>query len=125
MPLFVAALARAPVDPTHDLIRFLVVTGWRVSEARLIDWSQVNLRELAVAAHRQRDQETSELLSPDAALLIERQPGRAGAVFSNRAGSRCPTRICARRSVAVLDAAESRPRRLPRTACSEPSRRTR
>jgi integrase len=86
MPLFVAALATAPVDPVHDLLRFLTITGWRVSDARLLDWSVVDLKKLEVHLEDSVTKGRPTVLSTDAAALIDRQPGRAGAVFSNRAG---------------------------------------
>jgi integrase len=85
MPLFVTALARAPVDPVHDLLRFLTITGWRVSDARLLDWSVVDLKKLEVHLEDSVTKGRPTVLSTDAAALIDRQPGRAGTVFSNRA----------------------------------------
>jgi integrase len=86
MPLFVAELARAPVDPVHDLLRFLTITGWRVSDARLLDWSAVDLKKLEVRLEDSATKGRPTMLSSDAAALIDRQLGRAGTVFSNRAG---------------------------------------
>jgi integrase len=86
LPPYIAALARAPVDPLHDLLRFISVTGWRVSDARLLDWSQVSLKRLEVYLEDSATKGRPKALSTDAAALIARQPGRTGAVFSNSGG---------------------------------------
>ena len=85
LPKFLAALAKK-AGPVADLIRFLAVTGWRVSDARLLDWSQVNLKDLTVALQDSATKKRVRVLSADAAMLIDRQPGRVGAVFSRHAG---------------------------------------
>jgi integrase len=86
LPLYVAALAKAPADPLHDLLRFITVNGWRVSDARRLDWSQVDLRNLEVRLEDSVTKGRPNALSTDAAALIARQRGRAGAVFSNGGG---------------------------------------
>lgn len=85
LPKFLAALA-AETGPIADLIRFLAVTGWRVSDARRLDWAQVNLKKLEVRLEDSATKKRARVLSTNAALLIDRQPGRVGAVFSPRAG---------------------------------------
>jgi integrase len=87
LPKFLAALANEH-GPVGDLIRFLAVTGWRVSDARLLDWSEVDLKSLEVRLDDSPTKKRPRVLSADAALLIDRQPGRAGAVFSRPAFSR-------------------------------------
>ena len=85
LPLYVAALAKAPADPLHDLLRFITVTGWRVSDARLLDWSQVDLKKLEVQLEDSATKGRPKALSTDAAALIARQPGRTGASFPTAA----------------------------------------
>ena len=68
-----------------DLLRFLAVTGWRVSDARLLDWSQVDLKSLTVRLEDSETKKRARVLSADAAMLIDRQKGRVGAVFSRHA----------------------------------------
>ena len=72
--------------PLHDLLRFITITGWRVSDARLLDWTQVNLKNLEVYLEDSATKGRPKALSADAAALIARQPGRAGVVFSNGGG---------------------------------------
>ncbi|WP_161534416.1 tyrosine-type recombinase/integrase [Bradyrhizobium sp. LCT2] len=86
LPLYVAALAKAPVDAVHDLLRFLTITGWRVTDARLLDHAQVNLKTLEVHLEDSATKGRPTALSADAAALIARQPGQTGAVFSNGGG---------------------------------------
>ena len=86
LPLYVAALARAPIDAVHDLLRFLTITGWRVSDARLLGRAQVNLKELEVYLEDSATKGRPKALSADAAALIARQRGRTGVVFSNGGG---------------------------------------
>jgi integrase len=86
LPLFIAALAKAPADPVHDLLRFLTVNGWRVSDARLLDWSQVDLKNLVVRLEDSVTKGRPKAISTDAATLIARQPCRVGPVFSGRGG---------------------------------------
>jgi integrase len=86
LPRFVAALAKAPVDAVHDLLRFLTVTGWRCSDARLLDWAQVNLKKLEVHLEDSATKGRPKALSTDAAALIARQPGHVGCVFSGGGG---------------------------------------
>ena len=81
-----AALAKAPIDATHDLLRFLTITGWRVTDARLLDHAQVNLKTLEVYLEDTATKGRPTALSTDAAALIARQPSQTGAVFSNGGG---------------------------------------
>jgi integrase len=82
LPKFLGALAEE-TDACADLIRFLTVTGWRVSDARLLDWAQVDLksREVALMADS-ATKKRPRVLSADAAVLVDRQPGRLGSVFT-------------------------------------------
>jgi integrase len=84
LPKFLAALA-TETDATADLIRFLTVTGWRVNDARLLDWAQVDLQSREVHLQDSATKKRARVLSADAAVLIDRQPGRIGAVFSRYA----------------------------------------
>jgi integrase len=106
LPPYVAALAKARTDPLHDLLRFISVTGWRVSDARLLDWSQVNLKRLEVYLQDSATKGRPKALSTDAAALIARQPGRAGAVFSNRGGRPVDYKKLRETLAAVLRAAK-------------------
>jgi integrase len=82
LPKFLTALA-TETDACADLIRFLTVTGWRVSDGRLLRWAEINLqaREVTLAADS-ATKKRPRVLSTDAAVLIDRQAGRTGAVFS-------------------------------------------
>jgi integrase len=84
LPKFLAALA-PETDACNDLIRFIAVTGWRVNDARLLDWSQVDLPNRKVSLADSRTKKRGSVLSADAAVLIDRQGGRVGAVFSRHA----------------------------------------
>ncbi len=55
-------------------------------DARLLDWSQVDLKTLSVHLEDSATKGRPTALSTDAAALIARQPGRVGAVFSNGGG---------------------------------------
>jgi integrase len=81
LPKFLAALA-TETDACADLIRFLTISGWRVSDARLLDWAQVNLQSGEVRLEDSATKKRAKVISADAAVLIDRQPGRTGAVFS-------------------------------------------
>ena len=73
-------------DACGDLIRFLCITGWRVTDARRLDWSQVDLKNLEVDLQDSATKKRARVLSADAAMLIDRQHGRVGAVFSRHLG---------------------------------------
>jgi integrase len=64
LPKFLDALAKEP-GPVGDLIRFLAVTGWRVSDARLLDWSQVNLKSREVHLQDSATKKRARVLSAD------------------------------------------------------------
>ena len=85
LPPFLEALGGIET-PVGDLIRFLAVSGWRVSKARLLRWDQVDLKRLTVASRRHRDEEVGDSAIGTAAALIDRQEGRLGYVFSNTKG---------------------------------------
>jgi integrase len=108
LPKFLAALAKEQ-GPAGDLIRFLTVTGWRVSDARLLDWSQVNLKTLEVHLDDSATKKRARVLSADAAMLIDRQEGRVGAVFSRRGGNPISYEYLRERLTAVCLAAEIEP----------------
>ena len=85
LPPFLEALA-AINTPAGELIRFLAVSGWRVSKARLLRWDQVDLKRLAVQLGDTATKKSATVLSADAATIIDRQKGRLGYVFSNTHG---------------------------------------
>ncbi|MDX0431139.1 DUF4102 domain-containing protein [Sinorhizobium medicae] len=57
LPKFVAELVKVE-GPLGDLLRFIAVTGWRVSAARLLRFDQVNLSKLQVSLKTQRRRNT-------------------------------------------------------------------
>ena len=95
LPRFIEALP-AIDTPVGDLLRFMTVTGWRVSEARLLHWDDVDLGRLVARLPDTKTGAQDRQLSADAALLIDRQSGRSGFVFTGTNG-RSPLdyrRIC-------------------------------
>ncbi|WFU88738.1 tyrosine-type recombinase/integrase [Rhizobium sp. CC1099] len=85
LPKFLTALATVE-GAAGELIRFLAVSGWRVSEARLLRWDEVDLQRLVANLGDTKTGAQTRSLAADAAVLINRQPGRVGYVFTNRAG---------------------------------------
>ncbi|MDX0524930.1 DUF4102 domain-containing protein [Sinorhizobium medicae] len=85
LPKFVEQLVKVE-GPIGDLMRFIAVSGWRVSAARLLRFDQVDLSRLEVQIADKATKVHATALSTDAAALIERQPHRIGYVFSNRKG---------------------------------------
>ena len=85
LPPFLDALGDINT-PVGELIRFLAVSGWRVSKARLLRWDQVDLKRLTVNLGDTATKKSATVLSADAAALIDRQAGRLGYVFSNTRG---------------------------------------
>jgi integrase len=83
LPRFLAALAKQD-GPHADLIRFLTVSGWRVSEARMMRWDMVDLPRMIVNLPDTKTGKATRHLSTDAATIIDRQPRRVGFVFSAR-----------------------------------------
>ncbi|MGK9198927.1 tyrosine-type recombinase/integrase [Sinorhizobium meliloti] len=86
LPKFVEQLVKVE-GPMGDLLRFIAVSGWRVSAARLLRFDQVDLSRLEVRLDDKATKKNATALSTDAAMLIERQPHRIGYVFSQRKGS--------------------------------------
>lgn len=82
---FIEALGKVP-GPMGDLLRFLAVTGWRVTVARKLRWDQVDLKKLEVKLQNKSTKITATALSADAAMLIDSQPHRMGYVFSRSKG---------------------------------------
>jgi integrase len=87
LPRMIGALA-AVQTPVGELIRFLAVTGWRISEARLLTWDAVVFSSDGVfaALDDTKAGRQDRQLAADAAVLIDRQPHRLGYVFSNSNG---------------------------------------
>jgi integrase len=86
LPKFLAVLQKKPADdPMADLVRFLLVSGWRVSEGRLLRWEETDLSRLTAHIETKTGYQARQL-STDAATVIDRQKHRIGYVFSNRAG---------------------------------------
>ena len=81
LPRFIEALA-AIDSPIGDLLRFMTVSGWRISEARLLHWNDVDLGRLVARLSDTKTGAQDRQLSADAALLIDRQPYRSGFVFT-------------------------------------------
>jgi integrase len=85
LPKFIKALAA--VDGAHaDLIRFLAVSGWRVSEARLMTWDMVDLPRMVARLPDTKTGASTRALSTDAATILDGQTHRIGFVFSGRKG---------------------------------------
>ena len=74
--------------PVGELLRFLAVTGWRISEARLLTWDAIVFSSdgCFAALEDTKAGRQDRQLATDAAALIDRQPHRLGYVFSNSAG---------------------------------------
>jgi integrase len=81
MPKFVAALAETS-GPYIDLLRFLTVSGWRISEARGLTWAMVDLKRMVAHLPDSKTGATDRQLSADAATVIANQEHRNGYVFS-------------------------------------------
>lgn len=81
MPAFLEALENAPL-PYADLLRFLVITGWRISEARELRWDVVDLRRGVIRLSDTKTGAQDRQLSEDAATIIKRRSHVAGFVFS-------------------------------------------
>ena len=86
LPKFVKALANM-AGPHADLIRFLAVSGWRVSEGRLLTWDMVDLPRLVARLPDTKTGASARALSTDAASVIDQQAHRIGYVFSGRKGT--------------------------------------
>ncbi|MDL2398421.1 tyrosine-type recombinase/integrase [Rhizobium mayense] len=87
LPMFIAALGEVET-PVGELLRFLAVTGWRVSEARLLDWADVDLPRMLVRLPDSKIGAIDRPLSADAAMIVDQQPHRSGFVFSTTNGRR-------------------------------------
>jgi integrase len=85
LPKFVKALGDVE-GPYAELLRFLTVSGWRVSEARLLTWDMIDLPRLLARLPDTKTGASVRALSTDAATLIDRQKHRVGFVFSSRNG---------------------------------------
>ncbi|MGV8832956.1 MAG: tyrosine-type recombinase/integrase [Devosia sp.] len=72
MPAFIDALDGAPL-PYADLLRFLVITGWRISEARELRWDVVDLRRGVVHLGDTKTGAQDRQLSEDAVAIVKRQ----------------------------------------------------
>lgn len=86
LPAFVKALATFS-GPHADCIRFLTVTGWRVSEALSLTWDMVDLPRLVARLPETKTGASVRALSTDAATILDSQPHRVGFVFSSRRGT--------------------------------------
>ncbi|BCG94376.1 tyrosine-type recombinase/integrase [Mesorhizobium sp. 131-2-1] len=86
LPQFLKVLADVE-NECGDLIRYLTVSGWRVSEARLLTWDMVDLPKLVARLPDTKSGASVRALSTDAATIIDRQKHRLGFVFSGRKGS--------------------------------------
>jgi len=86
LPVFVKALA-AVEGPHGDCIRFLTVTGWRVSEALSLTWDMVDLPRLVARLPETKTGVSVRALSTDAATILDGQPHRVGFIFSGRRGT--------------------------------------
>ena len=87
LPRFIGVLGEVN-NAVGELLRFLVLSGWRISEARLLEWDYVNLPLLVVHLPDSKAGAITRPLSADAAALIDRQTHRTGFVFSGTHGRR-------------------------------------
>jgi integrase len=85
LPKFLAALADAE-GPHAEAVRFLTVTGWRVSEVTGLRWDMIDLQRQIARLPDTKTGQQVRALSRDATALIERQEHRHGYVFSPRNG---------------------------------------
>ena len=85
LPLFIAELNKQ-TGPHAECLRFLTVTGWRVSEALNLRFDMVDLGALSAKLPETKTGVQTRALSSDAAIIIDRQPHRVGYVFSGRHG---------------------------------------
>jgi integrase len=85
LPVFLENLGKQE-GATAELVRFLCVTGWRISKARLLRWDQVDLKRLTVNLQETETKKSATVLSADAAALVDRQSHRIGFVFSKTSG---------------------------------------
>jgi integrase len=85
LPKFVKTLADLE-GGCAELLRFLTVTGWRVTEARLLTWDMVDLQRLIARLPQTKTGAAVRALSSDAATLIDRQKHRVGFVFGDANG---------------------------------------
>lgn len=87
LPAFLKALATVE-GPHADCIRFLTVTGWRVTEALSLTWDMVDLPRLVARLPTSKTGAAVRALSTDAATIVDRQAHRVGFVFSSSKGRR-------------------------------------
>ena len=109
LPAFKQALAQRS-GPYTETIRFLAVSGWRVSEALNMRWSDVDLKRQIVFLPDTKTGAQKRSISTDAATIIDRQPERTGHVFFLR-GQHFP--LCRKKLrdelIAVCEAADITP----------------
>src|SRR5262249_5508875 len=83
-----ALFAALPDIPSADLIRFLVLTGCRLNEARQLMWSDIHGDIWIKRAGTTKARRTHSVpLLPMALALISRQPRRGPYIFSKADGS--------------------------------------
>ncbi len=85
LPVFLKELNKHN-SPHHELIRFLLVTGWRISEGINLRWDMVDLKRMVANLPDTKAGPQVRALSADAAKLIDRQEHCVGYVFSARSG---------------------------------------
>jgi integrase len=85
LPKFIKALATEKTAHA-DLIRFLTVSGWRVSEALGLTWAMVDTKRLVANLPDTKTGAQERALSGDAVAIIDDRAHRSGFVFSTRGG---------------------------------------
>jgi integrase len=85
LPRFLEALA-GDSSAHADMIRFLTVSGWRVSEALGLTWAMIDSVRLVANLPDTKTGAQERALSADALAIIEKRPHRSGFVFSTRGG---------------------------------------
>ncbi|WP_150525508.1 tyrosine-type recombinase/integrase [Roseibium sediminis] len=83
LPAFKSALSQR-TGPYSEAIRFLAVSGWRLSEALSLRWASVDLKRQIASLDDTKTGAQVRSLSSDAATIIDRQPSRSGYVFHLR-----------------------------------------
>lgn len=86
LPKYLAAMQKRDMEAANELIRFLTITGWRVTEARTLRRDMVDLERMVAHLPKTKTGAQARQLSTDAVDVIARQGRIAGYVFSGKGG---------------------------------------